>query len=146
MSTTLVRVVELQGGNRSPHWSKEFVVAELALLHSRFRRKRDAKEFFVLSGPAFIFNAVYDTVFILTCVWAFLPWSLVWTNADFFIFLGAGIPQVKLIGDVTTDGHAFRIEQSDAVCARRIEPIIRLAKHLRHEELHSRCSGNSKLV
>src|ERR1044071_2591065 len=115
-------------------------------LHASFWRIRDAKELFVLPDPAFIFYAVYHAMFIFTGVRAFLPWSLVWTNADFFIFLGAGIPQVELIRDITTDGHAFSVEQSDAVCAGRVEPIIRLAEHLGHEEFHPRCSRNSKLV
>src|SRR5215208_4557875 len=104
-------------------------------LHSRFRRNRDAKELSVLAGPAPILNAVHHAMFVITCVRAFLPRSLVWTNTDFFVFLGTGVPQVKLIRDITADGRAFGVEQSNAVCAGRVEPIVRLAEHLRHEEL-----------
>src|SRR5262249_22257434 len=110
------------------------------------RCNRDAKELFVPSGPAFIFNAVYYAVFILTCVRSFLSGSLVWANTDFFIFLGAGVPQVKLIRDITADRHAFGVEQSNAVWAGRVEPVVRLTEHLRHEQFHSPCSPNRKLV
>src|SRR5262249_23518827 len=113
---------------------------------SGFKRNRDTKELCVFAGPARIFNAVDHAVFVLTSVRAFLPWSLVWTNTDLFVFLSAGVPQVKLICDVTTDRRAFGVEQGNAVGAGCVEPIVRLTEHLRHEELHSRCSADSKLV
>src|ERR1041385_4620075 len=100
-------------------------------LYSSFRCNRDSKEVFVLSRPALIFNTVHYAVFVLTGVRAFLSWSLVRTNTNLFIFLGAGVPQVKLICDITVDGCAFGIKQSNAVCAGRVEPIIGLAEHLR---------------
>src|SRR5262249_15918773 len=71
---------------------------------------------------------------------------LVWTNADLFVFLRAGVPQVKLIGHVTAEGVAFAIEQRDAVWTRSVEPVVRLTKHLRHEQLHARHGGEGELI
>src|SRR6185369_879409 len=64
---------------------------------------------------------------------------------DFFILLGTGIPKIKLIGDITTDRVAFRVEQCDAVGAGRVKPVVRLPEHLRHEELHARHGGDGEL-
>src|SRR6185369_8157345 len=86
-----------------------FLSVSSVALHSHFRRNRDSKELSVPSDPALILNAVHHAVFVLTGVQALLSWSLVWTNTDFFILLGAGVPQVKLICDITADGRAFRV-------------------------------------
>src|SRR6185503_13631089 len=114
--------------------------------HSSFWCNGDAKELRVPSCPASILNAVHHAIFSFTGVRTFLTWSLVWTDADLFIFLGTGVPEVELIRDITTDRDAFRIEQCNSICSRRVEPIVRLSKHLRHEELHSRCACKRKLV
>src|SRR6185503_301255 len=79
-------------------------------------------------------------------VCALLPRPLVWTNTDLFILFGAGVPQVQLVGDVAADRISFAVEQCDAVRARSVEPIVRLAKHLGHEELHSRYRGKGELI
>src|SRR6478672_4456466 len=85
-------------------------------------------------------------MFVFAGVRAFLSRTLVWTNTDLFIFLGAGIPQVELVRDVTTDRGALGVEQRDPICSRRVEPIIRLAEHLCHEEFHSRRGGKRELI
>src|SRR5262245_20223105 len=80
------------------------------------------------------------------CVQTLLAWSLIWANSNFFVDLGAGIPQDELVGDVSADRHAVGVEQRDAVGIRRVEPVIGLTEHHRAEEFHSRRRRKAVLV
>src|SRR5690349_5648109 len=97
---------------------------ESSSLHSSFRCDRDAKELLVSSRPAGVTDAVDHTIFRFAGVRTLLSWPLVWTNADLLILFGAGVPQVELVRDVAAHRIAFVIEQHDAVCTRRVEPVV----------------------
>src|SRR5712691_140001 len=93
-------------------------------LHPLFSGDSDAKELGVLSCPSRIFHATHHAMLVSAGIRAFLPRSLIRTNADLFVDFSASVPENEFVGDVARDGVAFRVEQRDAVGVRRIKPII----------------------